>query len=81
MQQMTKFVLRYTGPGEKPASDVKFVSRQSALKVLDESARMLLVDSDHATIDLLQRNLPHWRIMTETSYAIPKPFTIKRPTD
>jgi hypothetical protein len=78
---MSRFVLRYAGPGNKPLDDVHLVRGQSALRILDESARMLLVDSDDVTIGLLQRKLPNWRISAETLYTVPKPPTIKRPIE
>ena len=79
---MSRFVIRYNGPGTKPPNDVDLVRGQSALKVIDESARMLLVESDNGTIDHLRRNLSDWQITAETSFTIPDPrHQIKRPID
>ena len=43
---MGRFILRYRGPGQKPAKDVARVRELSEVRVLDDSApRMLLVEA------------------------------------
>jgi hypothetical protein len=69
---MSRFVIRFNGAGAKPANDVNLIQAHPALKVIDESARMLLVESDAATIDHLRRNLSDWQITAESSFSLPE---------
>jgi hypothetical protein len=80
---MPRFVLRYIGSGAKPPSDdVDLVRERSAIKVMDESARMLLVESNKQTIERLRRTLSDWQISDETLFATPDPTpSIKRSID
>jgi len=79
---VSRFVLRFSGSGTKPPSDVDLVRGQSAIKVIDESARMLLVECDEKTVEQLRRTLSDWQINDETPVTTPHPTPlIKRQID
>ena len=37
---MAKYILRFTGSGEKPAADVKSIRKRAGVTILDEAPRM-----------------------------------------
>jgi hypothetical protein len=79
---MPRYILRYKGTGAKPESDLAHIRNQSTLAVVDESPRMLLVESDPKTIGRLRDNLSDWLVTPETQIAVPDPRQgIKRPID
>lgn len=60
-----RFVLRFVGEGSKPAGDVERIRRVAAGKVLDETPRMMLVESDEEPLRELVGSLPEWAIAPE----------------
>ena len=68
---MTRFVLRYTGDGEMPASDVQRIVAQPGLSVLDQSSRMLFVEMPDEIKQALASSVEHWSISRE--HIIPLP--------
>lgn len=70
---MARFILRFTGPGEVPRDDLARIRALPAAKIIDNSARMLLVDAPPDGITQLLRDLPHWTMSPETFIGIPDP--------
>ncbi|HEX2191749.1 MAG TPA: hypothetical protein VHH09_01010 [Acidimicrobiales bacterium] len=66
-----RFVLRYLGPGAKPAADVAAVRALEGVAVVDESARMLLVETDEEAVPGLAEALPGWVVGPEQRYDVP----------
>ncbi len=71
---MGRFILRYRGPGQKPAEDVARVRELSEVRVLDDSSpRMLLVEAPAEAKGTLADALPGWLVSEEKTYRIPDP--------
>jgi hypothetical protein len=70
---VARFILRFTGPGEVPRDDLARIRALPAAKIIDNSARMLLVDAPPDGITQLLRDLPHWTMSPETFIGIPDP--------
>ena len=66
-------ILRFTGPGEVPRDDVARIRALPAAKIIDNSARMLLVEAPPDAITQLVGNLPNWTMSPETFVGIPDP--------
>jgi hypothetical protein len=67
-----RYVLRYRGPGAKPAADVDSVRRRPGVTDVDESgAKMLMVECDEAVAAELAENLPDWVMGPEQTYTVP----------
>ena len=47
---MGRFILRFNGVGEKPAEDVQRIRSLPNATVLDDSARMILIEAPDAAI-------------------------------
>jgi hypothetical protein len=67
---MQRFVLRYRGPGRAPEADVRRV-RTSALNVIDESPRLLLVEGERTTVRELIDDLRDWVSSDESTVQLP----------
>jgi hypothetical protein len=70
--RMGRFILRYNGAGEKPAEDVRRI-RSVANAVLDDSARMILMEAPDSAIAKLTRQLPQWLVSRESLVTLPDP--------
>ena len=70
---MARFILRFTGPGEVPREDLARIQALPAAKIIDSSARMLLVEAPPDGISQLLRDLPNWTMSPETFIGIPDP--------
>jgi hypothetical protein len=66
-----RFVLRYVGPGAKPAADVDAVRALPGVSVVEESARMLLVEGEEEALPELTETLSGWVVGREQRYEIP----------
>lgn len=66
-----RFILRYRGDGSKPAADVDQVRRLPGTVVVNDSSRMLLVESDPEPLRRLVESLPQWVMAPEQTYAVP----------
>jgi hypothetical protein len=74
---MHRFILRYRGPGAKPAADVEHVRNLEGAKVLDDSSpRMLLVEAPEETLRGAVASLRDWMVAPEQTYAAPRPSPI-----
>lgn len=69
---MPRFVLRFEGPGEKPAEDLQRVASLPDTKVVAESARMLLVEAPAALERSLAEALPQWTLSPEQFVPVPR---------
>ncbi len=70
---MARFILRFTGPGEVPREDLARIRALPGAKIIDSSARMLLVEAPLDRITQLLRDLSNWTISPETFVSIPDP--------
>jgi hypothetical protein len=70
---VARFILRFTGPGEVPREDLARIRALSPSKIIDSSARMLLVEAPLDRITQLLRDLSSWTISPETFISIPDP--------
>jgi hypothetical protein len=70
---VARFILRFTGPGEIPRDDLARIRALSPSKIIDRSARMLLVEAPLDGIAQLLRDLSHWTMSPETFISIPDP--------
>jgi hypothetical protein len=67
-----RFILRYGGDGPKPDADVDRIRAVSGATVVDESARMLLVESDEAALRQTVESLaPGWVLARESVVKVP----------
>jgi hypothetical protein len=71
---MARFILRYQGAGTKPQSDVRKFSSLSNVKLVDESAKMLLVEAptEESLVDAVS-DVEGWAICPECSIELPPP--------
>jgi hypothetical protein len=70
---MPRFILRYSGKGPKPADDVAQIHGADDVKVIDESARMLLVESSEPSLQQLLESLSQWSATPEQYVPLPDP--------
>lgn len=66
------YILRYRGGGRIPKAEAQRVSELPGVGVLDDSPRMLLIESAHP-VERLQPELPDWSISEEQSVPLPQP--------
>ena len=69
---MSRYILRYTGNGPAPVGDLAAV-RRAGVSVVDEGARMLLVEAAPAVVDEVVHELAHWVASPERT--VPRPRT------
>ena len=70
---MAKFIVRYVGTGSRPAADVKRIRAAPAVKVLDDSSRMMLVEASEAGLKKVVQSMPGWTWSPERSIRLPDP--------
>ena len=79
---MARYILRYKGTGNKPEGDLDRIRKSSALAVVDESPRMLLVEGDDETIGHLSKELADWLVTPQKPISVPDPRQrIRRPIE
>ncbi len=66
-----RFVLRYRGQGDKPAADLERIRHLPEAHVVDDSSRMVLVESDEEPLLRLVESLPDWVAAPERTFAVP----------
>lgn len=82
MTQVERHILRYKGPGPKPDADVERIRALPDTIVLDDSSRMLLVESPEAKLRALIDSMPDWVMSPEQTFKLPDPHPkILRPPD
>ncbi|HZX83910.1 MAG TPA: hypothetical protein VFF19_10120 [Reyranella sp.] len=68
---MPRFIMRYKGAGAKPADDVRRIRRVPSVDVVDETPRMVLVESDAATATHLAQEFGEWSVAPDTRIPLP----------
>ena len=66
---MSRYILRYRGTGQPPASELARIER--SLQVLDRSPRMLLVEDNGRSIRQILAALPGWVAAEEAVVPVP----------
>ena len=69
--EKARFILRYRGDGPKPATDVDRVRKLPDTVVVDDSARMLLVESEPERLRRFIESLPDWVMAPDQAYLVP----------
>ena len=70
---MARFILRFTGSAGKPAEVADEIRRRSDLTILDETARMLLVDGPESTVREILAPHADWLMAAEKQVPMPDP--------
>ena len=71
---MERYILRYTGGGAAPDSDLARIRSAPGVTVLDSaSSRMLLVQASPETLSQLAQALPGWIPSREQTVSLPDP--------
>ena len=65
--------MRYTGEGLKPAADVQRLRSTPQLTVLDDSARMMLVEASEESLKEVMGSLPGWTWSPERTIRLRDP--------
>jgi hypothetical protein len=66
-----RFVLRYRGDGSVPDADVARVHGLDSAVVVDQTPRMLLVESEPEPLRALVETLADWMMAPEQQYGVP----------
>ena len=66
-----RYVVRFQGKGARPLSDVEQIRGQPGVTVLEESSKMLLIESDDETLRPLVEGLSGWVVAPEQTYPVP----------
>ena len=65
--------MRYAGEGLRPAADVQRIRAVPGLTVLDDSSRMMLVETSAKRLKSLMGSLPGWTWTPERAIRLPDP--------
>ena len=68
---MSRYILRYGGSQSAPPEHVQSIRATPGLRVLDQSAKMLLVDADESSLRAQLERMPGWSMHPEQSYPLP----------
>lgn len=68
---MGRYILRFSGEGPGPAADVKRIQAAARVQVLDESPRMLLVETSEERLRQVISSLPGWSWTPERKIRLP----------
>jgi hypothetical protein len=66
-----RFILRYRGAGQAPERDVDRIRAVPGTAVVDQSARMLLVEGPADPLKALVDTLPDWIMTAERMIRLP----------
>lgn len=66
------YILRYRGAGKIPETERLRVSEMPGVRILDDSSRMLLIESAQP-VEPLQMELPEWSVSEERTIPLPQP--------
>lgn len=66
------YILRYRGAGKIPETERLRVSEMPGVRILDDSPRMLLIESAQP-IEPLRIELPEWSVSEEQTVPLPQP--------
>ena len=67
----SRFILRYRGQGSAPDADVARVAGLTEAAVVESTPRMLLVESDRASLEALVDTLEEWVMAPEQAFPLP----------
>jgi hypothetical protein len=68
---VSKYILRFTGRGEKPRKDVRKIE-DAPLRIVDDSSpRMVLVDGAPDVVKELEASLDDWTAIAEQMVPLP----------
>ncbi len=67
----SRFVLRYSGEGPKPAADVARLQELAGAVIVESSARMLVVEAKPEPLRDVVDALPDWVMGPDMSYDVP----------
>lgn len=70
---MARYILRFTGKGASPDHAKQRLAKLPDVTIVDESARMLLVEAPPETISRLSKELPDWNWTPERMIPPPEP--------
>jgi hypothetical protein len=71
---MGRFILRFTGRGKPPDTDLSHIQSAPGVSVLEiASPRMLLVEAQPETVTQLAEALPRWSVSEERIISLPDP--------
>ncbi len=71
---MSRFILRYNGKGPKPSDDVERLLAETKARVVDDSARMILVEGPEHGLRAAVDKLENWSLSAENQgYPLPEP--------
>lgn len=68
---MARFIVRFRGAGSPPAADVSRIRSVPELRVVDSSARMLLVDAVEHHLRAAIDDMPDWLMAPEQIVPLP----------
>lgn len=75
---MTRYVLRYHGPGRAPLGEVAHIER--SLRIVDRTPGMILVEGSAPSIRRVMAGLPSWVAAEEATIPVPATHpTLRRP--
>jgi hypothetical protein len=66
--RLHRYVVRFRGRAPAPATDVARIA--GAVRVLDQAARMLLVEGSSLQMASLAEELPRWLVTEEDAFAL-----------
>lgn len=66
-----RFVVRFRGQGAAPKGDLAVVRAAPQTRIIDEGARMLLVEAPSIRALSEVEQLPDWVVVPETSVPLP----------
>jgi hypothetical protein len=66
--RLHRYVVRFRGPAPAPAADLARIT--GAVRVLDQAARMLLVEGSSSEMASLAEELPRWLVTEEDAFAL-----------
>jgi hypothetical protein len=70
---MKQYIVRYTKSASAPQEEKDRVKSFPGVQVVDESSRMLLIQTSPETAAALDAALPDWAVSAEQEYTLPNP--------
>lgn len=68
---MARFILRYGASAAAPVDHVQNIRATPGIHVIDQSAKMLLVDADEVSLRDTLKTLPGWSVHAEQQIPLP----------
>jgi hypothetical protein len=68
---MSRFILRFHGEGGITARDLRRIRALPGTEIIDESPRMVLVDSRDPVLKKLLSSMPNWEMTPENTIDLP----------